>query len=100
MGGGDPLAAITKFKCWHFLWKQVTCHFGLLKNLVTNNANQFEIGIFKDFYGIYAIRHIKAFVAYPQVNRKVENTMRTIMDGLKKKMDESGPSWMDDLLVP
>ncbi|VFQ64012.1 unnamed protein product [Cuscuta campestris] len=40
---------------------------------------------------------IYAAVGYPQTNGQVENTNRTIMDGLKKKIMECKSAWVEEL---
>ncbi|XP_074352689.1 uncharacterized protein LOC141691836 [Apium graveolens] len=43
------------------------------------------------------IQHIKASVAYPQANGLVEVTSRTILQGLKKRIEEILRCWVDEL---
>ena len=33
-----PVAQITTHKIQHFVWKNIVCHFGLLKQLVSDNG--------------------------------------------------------------
>ncbi|KAK3008959.1 hypothetical protein RJ639_014042 [Escallonia herrerae] len=37
-----PLATITEVKCEEFFWKNVICHFGIPKVLITDNGKQFD----------------------------------------------------------
>lgn len=36
-------------------------------------------------------------MAYPQVNGQAKNVMRTVMDDLKKRLEEAGGTWVEDL---
>ncbi|XP_019173486.1 PREDICTED: uncharacterized protein LOC109169042 [Ipomoea nil] len=71
-----------------------TCqHF----QLITNNGRQFEGQEFKGFCAEWHITHNWVAVCYPQANGQVENTNRTIVDGLKKKLESVGGEWVEEL---
>ncbi|XP_031106229.1 uncharacterized protein LOC116010872 [Ipomoea triloba] len=67
------------------------------EHLITDNGRQFDNQAFTEFCSTYAIRHTKVSVAYPQGNGQVENANRTIMEGLKKRIEEEGGAWVDQL---
>lgn len=71
--------------------------FGLLENLITDNGKRFEAQLFEDFYCMREIQHTKSSITYPHANNQVENTRRTIMDGLKKMLEEASSKWVDNL---
>ena len=37
----EPVAQVTTHKIQHFVWKNIVCHFGIPKRLVTDNGTQF-----------------------------------------------------------
>ncbi|XP_074360287.1 uncharacterized protein LOC141700404 [Apium graveolens] len=45
----------------------------------------------------FKIKHVKSSVAYLQSNGKVEVSNRTILQGLKKRVDELPRPWVDEL---
>ncbi|XP_031127679.1 uncharacterized protein LOC116029776 [Ipomoea triloba] len=62
-----------------------------------DNRRQFDSKDFSEFCKNYGIQHTKVSVAYPQANGLVENANRTIMDGLKKRIEEERGAWVDQL---
>ncbi|XP_031120385.1 uncharacterized protein LOC116023521 [Ipomoea triloba] len=91
------LATITSQQCQKFLWKNVITRFGVPVQLITDNGTQFDSRPFKNFMAHLGIKHTRVAVAYPQSNGQVENTNRTILDGLKKKLQTAGRGWVDEL---
>ncbi|VFQ80969.1 unnamed protein product [Cuscuta campestris] len=67
------------------------------KQIITDNGTQFEAGGFNEFLQSWGIKHSYAAVGYPQTNGQVENTNRTIMDGLKKKIMECKSAWVEEV---
>ncbi|XP_019197156.1 PREDICTED: uncharacterized protein LOC109191024 [Ipomoea nil] len=84
----EPLATITEYQCRRFLWKRVICRFGLPEHIVSDNGRQFDCQAFADFYRRHGIKHTKVSVAYPQANGQVENVNRTLVDGIRKKLED------------
>ncbi|VFR03421.1 unnamed protein product, partial [Cuscuta campestris] len=83
-----PVPTITAEQMTKFVSKQILCRFGVPQQIITDNGTQFEAGGFNEFLQSWGIKHSYAAVGYPQTNGQVENTNRTIMDGLKKKIME------------
>ncbi|CAH9077215.1 unnamed protein product [Cuscuta europaea] len=52
---------------------------------------------FEQYLTKWGIKHSRASVAYHQANSQVENMSRTIMDRIKKKLEECSSSWPDQL---
>ncbi|VFQ80577.1 unnamed protein product [Cuscuta campestris] len=93
----SPLASITGAQCQKFLAKQVICRFGVPEHVITDNGTQFESKPFNDFLESWGIKHSYASVGYPQTNGQVENANRTIVDGLKRKLEACGGEWAEEL---
>ncbi|VFQ98118.1 unnamed protein product [Cuscuta campestris] len=92
-----PLASITGAQCQKFLAKQVICRFGVPEHIITDNGTQFESKPFNNFLESWGIKHSYASVGYPQTNGQVENANRTIVDGLKRKLEACGGEWAEEL---
>lgn len=93
----EPLATITSQQCERFLWCNVVSRFGVPVELITDNGRQFESKSFQNFLANIGTRSTRTSVAYPQGNGQVENSNRTILDGLKKKHDSEGRNWAEEL---
>ncbi|VFQ68846.1 unnamed protein product [Cuscuta campestris] len=78
-------------------FQKVICRFGVPEHIITDNGTQFESKPFNDFLGSWGIKHSYASVGYPQTNGQVENANRTIVDGLKQKLEACGGEWAEEL---
>ncbi|XP_019176184.1 PREDICTED: uncharacterized protein LOC109171588 [Ipomoea nil] len=52
---------------------------------------------FEGFCAEWHITHSRVAVCYPQANGQVENANRTIVGGLKKKLESAGGAWVEEL---
>ncbi|KAK2999168.1 hypothetical protein RJ639_022612 [Escallonia herrerae] len=93
----ESLATITSAKCEDFFWKNVVCRFGVPRTLVVDNEKQFDNNNFRTFYTNLSIDLRFTSVAHPQSNDQTENINRSILQGLKKKLDEAKGAWVDEL---
>ncbi|VFQ59409.1 unnamed protein product [Cuscuta campestris] len=93
----EAYATITTKQCQRFMWKNIITRFGSPRNIVTDNGPQFRNPGFSKYLEDFGITHNKASVAYPQGRGQVENANRTIVDGIKKRLDEAGTNWLEEL---
>ncbi|KAK3008615.1 hypothetical protein RJ639_014357 [Escallonia herrerae] len=93
----EPLATITASKCEEFFWKNVVCRFGVPKILITDNGKQFDNYNFRRFCEGLSICLRFTSVAHPQSNGQTENMNRSILQGLKRKLDDAKGAWVDEL---
>ncbi|KAK3021604.1 hypothetical protein RJ639_045237 [Escallonia herrerae] len=93
----ESLATITSAKCEDFFWKNIVCRFGVPRALVVNNGKQFANNNFRTFCTNLSIDLRFTSVAHPQSNSQTENMNRSILQGLKKKLDEAKGAWVDEL---
>ncbi|XP_031099838.1 uncharacterized protein LOC116004037 [Ipomoea triloba] len=93
----EPLASITAARCKNFVEKNILCRFGIPIQVITDNGRQFEGREFSDFLTEWGIKHSRVAVSYPQANGQVENANRTILDGLKRKLEAAGGAWVEEL---
>lgn len=71
--------------------------FGVPRILVIDNGTQIMGEKITKAMTDLQIKHIKAYVAYPQANGQVEVSNRTIMQSLKKRVEEIPWCWVDEL---
>ncbi|XP_074359837.1 uncharacterized protein LOC141699941 [Apium graveolens] len=80
-----------------FFMEYVVFQFGVPRILVSDNGTQFVGAQFEKALDDLKIQYIKASVAYPQANGLTEVTNRTILQELKKRIDEIPRCWVDEL---
>jgi hypothetical protein len=95
----EPLSTITDKVCWKFFWKNIICRFGIPKILITDNGKQFDNKMFAEQCNLFGIQQKFTSVYHPQANGQVENVNRTILQGLKRRLEESKGSWPDELPI-
>ncbi|VFQ71635.1 unnamed protein product [Cuscuta campestris] len=93
----EPLVGGTSEQCSKFVSNNILCRYGVPKQITTDNGTQFEAGDFNELLGDWKLRHTYSSVAYPQGNGQVENANRTIMDGIKKRLESYKGAWVDQL---
>ncbi|KAK3035638.1 hypothetical protein RJ639_033166 [Escallonia herrerae] len=93
----EALATITLAKYEDFFWKNVVCHFEIPKALVVDNEKQFDDSNFRTFSTNLSIDLRFTSVAHPQSNGQTNNMNRSVLQGLKKKLDEAKRGWVDEL---
>ncbi|XP_074337636.1 uncharacterized protein LOC141674832 [Apium graveolens] len=78
--------------------RNMICRFGIPRILITDNGRQFDNEEFKEYCNDNNIELQFTSVAHPQANRQEEVANRNILDGLKKRVERSRNTWMDELL--
>ncbi|KAK3031023.1 hypothetical protein RJ639_036873 [Escallonia herrerae] len=87
----ESLATITSAKCEDIVWKKIVCRFGVPRALVVDNKKQFDNNNSRTFCANLSIELRFTYVAHPQSNGQ------SILQGLKKKLDEAKGTWVDEL---
>nr|KYP52463.1 Retrovirus-related Pol polyprotein from transposon 17.6 [Cajanus cajan] len=80
-----------------FLWKNVVCRYGVPQVLVSDNGTQFASARVRDFCRQIGIRTTFTSVEHPQSNGQAESANKVILSGLKKRVQDSGASWVEEL---
>ena len=75
----------------------MVCHFRISKVLVSDNETQFCVDSFQSFYANLHILQKFASVEHPQTNGLAEVANRTILEGLKKRLDSAKGLWAKQL---
>ncbi|KAG7594099.1 Zinc finger CCHC-type [Arabidopsis thaliana x Arabidopsis arenosa] len=81
----------------NFVWKNIICRHGIPYEIVTDNGSQFISARFEGFCEKWGIRLSKSTPRYPQGNGQAEAANKTILDGIKKRLDAKKGRWADEL---
>ena len=73
-----------------FLWKRIICCFGIPRVIISYNGPQFDSFNYKKFCVELGIRNLYSSPCYPQFNRQVEATNKSLLDALKKRLQGIG----------
>ena len=68
----EPLASITQQNVKNFVWNNIVCRFGVPKVLVSNNGQQFDNALFRDFCAHFGIQNHYSSLAHPQANSQAK----------------------------
>jgi ribonuclease HI/transposase InsO family protein len=93
----ESYATIRANDVQNFVWKFIICRHGLPYEIITDNGSQFISLSFENFCASWKIRLNKSTPRYPQGNGQAEATNKTILSGLKKRLDEKKGAWADEL---
>ena len=80
-----------------FIQKSIIYRLGWSHTIITNNDRQFDNQNFKEFCAKFYITYKLTSVGYPQSNEEVEVTNRTILYGLKTRLNEAKGLWVEEL---
>ena len=83
----EALANIRDVDIKKFVWKNIVTRFGVLDTLISDNGLQFDSRAFPDFYRDLGIINRYFTLAYPQSNGQAEAINKTILNGLKRRLD-------------
>ena len=93
----EPLATITSKKIESMVWQNIICRFGIPRTIVADHGKQFDCDSFRQFCEGLHIRLSLASVSYPQSNGQAESTNKTILHGLKTRLDKAKGAWVEQL---
>ncbi|XP_052172285.1 uncharacterized protein LOC127788213 [Diospyros lotus] len=93
----EAVASITSRRVKQFLWKNVVCRFGVPRVLILDNGTQFSDRSVREWCQELGIRQQFTSIAHPQANGQIELTNRTLLRGLKARVDKAKGSWVEEL---
>ncbi|KAL5555089.1 hypothetical protein UlMin_037325 [Ulmus minor] len=93
----EALAKITEQNVTSFIWKNIVCHFGVPRELVSDHGTQFENEKLQSICDRLGIIKVFSSPAHPKSNGQVEAVNKTIKQTLKKKLEKSKGAWVDEL---
>ena len=70
-----------------FMWKNIVTKFRVSDSLISDNGLQFDSRAFREFCCDLGIKNRYSTLAYPQSNGQAEAINKTILNGLKKRLD-------------
>ena len=85
----EPLANIKDIDAKRFVWKNIVTRFGILHTLISDNGLQFDSKAFRRYYCDLGITNRYSTPAYPQGNGQAEAVNKVIVNGLKKRLDNT-----------
>ena len=94
----EALANIRDVDMKKFVWKKIITRFRVPRALVSDNGLQFDSKIFREYCGSLNITNRYSSPAYPQSNKQVEATNKTIINGYKKRLVGAKGNWVEELL--
>ncbi|GJT61084.1 reverse transcriptase domain-containing protein [Tanacetum coccineum] len=92
-----PVATITGSQIKKFVWDNIVCRFGLLREIISDHGKQFQDNPFKDWCEKLCIRQHFASVKHPQTNGLVERANHSLGKRIKARLDERSKNWMEEL---
>lgn len=93
----EPLAKITSRNVLNFVGKNIVCRFGIPKVLISDNGTQFTDKAFREWCKELQIQQKFTSVAHPQANEQTEVTNRTLVNGLKNRLEKAKREWVENL---
>nr|XP_027063007.1 uncharacterized protein LOC113689437 [Coffea arabica] len=94
----EPLTTISGRAIQKFFWRSIVCRFGIPHVLISDNGRQFAENTFKSWYAELGINQHITSVGHPQANGQVGNANRTILQGLKTRLELAQFNWLEELL--
>ena len=80
-----------------FVWKNIVCRFRIPQVIVADNGPQFDSALFKSFCSELSIKNLYSTLRYPQSNGQTEATNKTLLSGLKKRLEKAKGRWIEEL---
>ncbi|XP_050256447.1 uncharacterized protein LOC126701978 [Quercus robur] len=93
----EPLANIRDVDAKKFIWKNIVTRFGVPHTLISDNDLQFDSKTFRRYFSELGIANRYSTPAYPQGNGQAEAVNKVIVNGLKKRLDDTKGRWVEEL---
>ena len=93
----EVLAMITEAKVQNFVWKNIVCRFGILRNIISNNGCQFDSHRFRTFCSSLGIKNKYSSFGHPQANGQTEVTNQTLLKIIKAWLVKAKGVWPEEL---
>ena len=93
----ELLANIRNMDAKRFVWKNIVTQFGIPRTLISDNSLQFDSKDFRRYCYDLGILNRYSTPAYPQENGQAEAINKVIVNGLKKRLDNTKRQWVEEL---
>ena len=95
--GAESLANIRDMDVKRFIWRNIVIRFGVPNVLISDNGLQFDNKTFRKCCSDLGIKNRYSTPVYPQGNRQAEAVNKVIVNGLKKRLDDTKGRWVEEL---
>ena len=93
----EPLANIRDVDVKRFIWKNIVTRFGVPYVLISDNGLHFYSKAFRKYCSDLGIKNRYSIPTYSQGNGQAEAVNKVIVNGLKKRLDDSKERWVEEL---
>ena len=93
----EAYASIKDKDVTKFVWKNIVCRFGIPQTIIADNGPQFDSIAFRNFCSELNIRNSYSTPCYPQSNGQAEATNKTLINALKKRLEQAKGKWVEEL---
>nr|CAN79632.1 hypothetical protein VITISV_038058 [Vitis vinifera] len=93
----EAYASIKDKDVTKFVWKNIVCRFGIPQTIITDNGPHFDSIAFRNFCSELNIRNSYSTPRYPQSNGQAEATNKTLINALKKRLEQAKGKWVEEL---
>ena len=93
----EPLAQIREMDVIRFIRRNIMSRFGNPKAILLDNGTQFIGKKVRDLLEQPKIEFYNSTPSYPQCNGKNEASNKTIMNGIKKRLEKAKGKWVKEL---
>ena len=80
-----------------FIWRNIVTGFRVPRTLISDNGLQFDSKAFRRYCCELGITNRYSTPAYPQGNGQAEAVNKVIVNGLKKRLDDTKGRWVEEL---
>ena len=80
-----------------FVCKNIVTQFRIPCTLISDNGLQFESKAFRRYCCELGIKNRYSTPAYPQGNGQAKTVNKVIVNGLKKRLDDTKGEWVEEL---
>lgn len=81
----------------NFIWKNIITRFGIARAIIADNGTQFDSMLIKSFCAKYKIKNYYSTPSFPESNSQAEASNKTILDGIKKRLEAAKRKWVKEL---
>ena len=92
-----PLANITDVDAKKFIWRNIVTRFGVPCIVILSNRLQFDSKAFRRYCCELGITNRYSTPTYPQGNCQAEAVNKVIVNGLKRRLDDTKGRWVEEL---
>ena len=92
----EPLANIRDKHSIKFVQKNIITRFEIPMTIISDNGKQFTKKPFTKYCSELGIRKVYSSPAYPESNGQAEASNKTVLDGIKKRLEDAKGRWVEE----